>query len=257
MFTDSPFFIFYLEEIVLINNEIDENLKIFINNYSPNICYFFSTNCSVSRKEIFDLLSYHGVNSNFNNILTPTYLLLQYCKDLYKNFSIYPITNSLDFNDFFSLDIRIKHNTPSTILLSTTNIMNENLEFIESHKIPIVMSSNLCLYNRSLNCSSCFRDCGIRQIVTHYKDRLIIPDRSPIYASGLLFKQLNISPNHTVVFTDILRDDYMQYKRMGCTLILTLNNRTNLEDYLKSPNDADLVISDFGKLSYFLKLKKG
>ncbi|MGV8980063.1 hypothetical protein [Clostridium sp.] len=256
MFTDSPFFIFYLEEIVLINNTIDENLKTFINNYPPNICYFFSTNCSISRKEIFDLLSYHGVFSNFNNILTPTYLLMQYCKDLYKNFSIHPITNSLDFNDFFSLNIQIKHENPSAILISTTNITDENLFFIESHKIPIVMSSNLCLYNRSLNCSNCFRECSIRRIVTHHKDGLIVPDRSPVYASGLLFKQLNISPKHTIVFTDILRDDYIQYQRMGCTLILTLNNRTTLEDYLKSPDDADLVISDFEKLSYFLKLKK-
>lgn len=256
MFTDSPFFIFYLEEIVLINNTIDKNLKTFINNYPSNICYFFSTNCSISRKEIFDLLSHHGVTSNFNNIFTPTYLLLQYCKDLYKNFSIYPITTSLDFNDFFSLNIPIKHKNPSAILISTTNITNENLEFIQTHKVSIVISSNLCAYNRSLDCSNCFKECGIREIATNNKNRLIIPDKSPIYASALLFKQINIPPKHTIVFTDILRDDYMQYQRIGCTLILTLNNRTSLNDYLNSPNDADLVISDFEKLSYFLKLKK-
>lgn len=256
MFTDSPFFIFYLEEIVLKNDIIDKNLKTFINNYSPNICYFFSHDCSISRKSIFDLLSHHGIFSNFNNIITPTYLLLQYCNNLYKNFSICPITNSPDLNDFFSLNILINHNTPSLILISTTKITDENLEFIETHKVPIVLSSNLCIYNRSLNCSNCFKKCNLRQIATHHKDRLIIPDLSPIYASVLLFKQHNISPKHTIVFTDILRDDYMQYQRMGCTLILTLNNRTSLEDYFKSPNDADLVISDFKKLSYFLKLKK-
>ncbi len=256
MFTDSPFFIFYLEETVLINNTINENLITFINNYPPNICYYFSTNSSISRKEIFDLLSYHGVTSNFNNIFTPTYLLLQYCKNLYKDFSIYPITFSLDFNDFFSLNIPIKHKNPSTILISTTNITNENSEFIKSHKVPIVMSSNLCAYNRSLNCDNCYRKCGIRELVVNYKSRLVVPDQPPIYASALLFKQLNISPKHTIVFTDILRDDYMQFQRMGCTLILTLNNRTSLDDYLKSPNDADLVISDFEKLSYFLNLKK-
>lgn len=256
LFTDSPFFVFYLEEIVLINNTIDKNLKAFINSYSPDICYFFSHNCSISRKTIFDLLSYHGITANFNNIITPTYLLLKYCKDLYKNFSIYPITDSLDFNDFFSLNIPIKHITPSLILISTTNISNENLDFIRNYKIPIVISSNLCIYNRSLNCSNCFKSCNLREIATTHRDRLIIPDRSPIYNSALLFKQLNISPKHTIVFTDILRDDFMQYQRMGCTLILTLNNRTTLEDYLKSPNDADLVISDFEKLSYFLKLRK-
>lgn len=256
MFTDSPFFIFYLEEIVLINNTIDKNLKTFINNYSPNCCYFFSHNCSISRQAIFDLLSHHGISVNFNNIVTPTYLLLQYCKELYKNFSIYPITNSWDFNDFFSLNIPIKHKAPSLILISTSNITNENLEFIENHKVPIAMSSNLCAYNRSLNCTNCFKECGLRQIATNHRDRLIVPDLSPIYNSALLFKHLNISPNHTIVFTDILRDDYMQYQRLGCTLILTLNNRTTLEEYLKSPNDADLVISDFEKLSYFLKLKK-
>jgi hypothetical protein len=141
-------------------------------------------------------------------------------------------------------------------MISTTNITSKNLDFIENHSVPIVMSSNLCLYNRSLNCNNCFKECSIRAIATHYKNRLIIPDQSPIYAYALLFKQLNISPKHTIVFTDILRDDYMQFQRMGCTLILTLNNRTSLEDYLESPNDADLVISDFEKLSYFLKLKK-
>jgi hypothetical protein len=256
LFSDSPFFIFYLEEIVLINNSIDEKLKTFINSCSPNNCYFFSHNCSISRKAIFDLLSYHGICSNFNNIITPTYILMQYCKDLYKNFSIYPITNSCDFNDFFALNIPIKHKTPSLILISTANITTENFEFIGNHKVPIVMSSNLCSYNRSLNCSNCFKECNLREIATHHRDRLIVPDPSPIYNSALLFKHLNISPNHTIVFTDILRDDYMQYQRLGCTLILTLNNRTSLEDYLNSPNDADLVISDFEKLSYFLKLKK-
>ena len=256
MFTDSPFFIFYLEEIIFINNKIDNNLKSFISNYPPNNFYFFSHNCSISRKAIFDLLSDHGISSNFNNILTPTYLLLQYCKELYKNFSIYPITDSYDFNDFFYLNIPIKHKTPSLILISTTKITNDNIQFIETHKTPIAMSSNLCIYNRSLNCSNCFKECSLREIVTHHRDRLIIPDLSPIYNSALLFKHLNISPKNTIVFTDILRDDYMQYQRMGCTLILTLNNRTSLEDYLKSPNDADLVISNFEKLSYFLKLKK-
>lgn len=248
-------YIFYIESLILSNGMLDNPSADFINNNSPNSCYFFTHDCDISRTSLYNKLLENNIKCNPHNVMTPNYLLLKYCKNLYRDFSVYPIKETDDFMDFTKLNIPIDYENPDIIFLSTKNLSDKDLSLIENTSIPIVLSSNLC-FNRLYGCSYCSNTCILHNITNSYKNRIIIPDLPPLYNSFFLFKQLNIQPKHTTIITDLLRDDYMQYQRCGCKIILNLSNRTNYEDYLKSPYDANLVVSNFDNLSYFLNAKK-
>lgn len=77
-----------------------------------------------------------------------------------------------------------------------------------------------------------------------------------MYNTVHLFKRLSIETKNTIVVTDYLRDDYIQFQKNGCKLILLLSNKFKFDDYIKSPYDADIVVNSFENLSYFLNLKE-
>lgn len=248
-------FIFYAENIFLNNNELQKDCLDFINRISIDKRYFFTHNCDISRKSLYKLLKSKGINCLFDNVITPTYLLLEYCKNLYDKFTIYPISNTDDLGDFYIQNIGISYTNPSLIFISTSDITNNNLKIINELNIPIVFSSNLCV-NRFYNCSMCNKDCNLKYIKTFYKNRLIIPDLPPLYNTMYLFKNLNMETDNTIVTTNFLRDDYIQFQRSGCKVILLLKDKLTFDNYLKSPYDADIVIDNFENLSYFLNLKE-
>ncbi len=253
MLPDSPQFIFYVDRTLIGGNSFHSDCLAFINKVSHSRCYFFTHNCDISRSKLFMVLKEKNVHCNFNSIMTPTYLLIKYCLSLYTNFSVYPISDSKDYNDFYISNIKIDKNNPDMIFVCTSNISTEDLNVINKSNIPIVLSSNLCS-NRFYHCTLCNKDCSIKYLKAFYKNRLIIPDTPPGYSTHYLFKNLNIVSKNAIVITDILRDDYMQYERIGCKVILLLTHNTNFEDYIKSPYDTDLVIDNFKNLSYFLNL---
>ncbi len=253
MIPDSPQFIFYVDRLLTCTNLSKSYFIDFINKVSPNRCFFFTHNCDISRSGLFRLLKDNNIHCNFDNVMTPNYFLIKYCLNLYNNFSVYPISDSKDYNDFHISNIKIDEDTPDVIFICTNNIKTEDFKIINKSSIPLVLSSNLCT-NRLYHCSFCSKDCSIKYLKTFYKNRLIIPDTPPVYNTYYLFKNLSIISKNTIVITDILRDDYMQYERAGCKVILLLTDKTKLDDYIKSPYDTDLVIDNFKNLAYFLKL---
>lgn len=248
-------YIFYIENALLNNNKLKKEYLKFINRVPMSNCYFFTHDCDISKRSLYKTLISNGVSCDFDNILTPTYLLLDYCKNLYDNFTIYPISTTKDLDDFHLQNIRIDYDNPSLIFISTTNITKDNLKTISELNVPLVFSSNLCA-NRFYNCNMCNKDCSLKYIKTFYANRIITPDLPPLYSSMYLFKRLNIKTKNTIVIADFLRDDYIQFQRLGCNLILLLTNKFTFDDYLKSPYDANLVIDSFENLLYFLNLKE-
>lgn len=248
-------FIFYIENTLLKDNELKRDCLEFINKVSLDRCYFFTHNCDISRKSLYRILKSNGIACPFDNVLTPAYFLLEYCKSLYNKFTIYPISDTKDWDDFHLHNIKIDYNNPDLIFISTSHITNDDLKIINRFNVPMVFSSNLCV-NRFYNCDMCKNDCCLKYIKTFYKNRLIISDPPPLYNSMYLFKKLNIETRNTMVTTDFLRDDYIQFQRSGCKLILLLRDKFTFENYLKSPYEADIVIDSFENLSYFLNLKE-
>ncbi|MCY6485644.1 hypothetical protein OW763_15035 [Clostridium aestuarii] len=251
MLPEQPYFIFYIESITLSDKNIDPSTLSFLNKLSLNNCYFFTHNCDISRNTFYNKLASRNIPCTYSNVMTPSYLITNYYKDIYRDFSVYPISNSDDFQDLDTLGINIDYINPTLIFIKTKKIKESSLKSISKTHCPIVLSSNLCI-NRSLNCEKCSTVCIIKQIKSKFKERIIIPDMPYTYNSHNLFKQLNIQPKSTVVVTNLLRDDYIQYQRMGCRLILTLNNGTTFDHYLNSAYDADLVVDNFKNLATFL-----
>ncbi|WP_106062286.1 hypothetical protein [Clostridium liquoris] len=248
-------FVFYIENTLLKDNELKKDYLEFINKVSLDRCYFFTHNCDISRKSLYRILKSNGIACHFDNVLTPAYFLLEYCKSLYNKFTIYPISDTKDWGDFHLHNIKIDYNNPDLIFISTSHITNDDLKIINGFNVPMVFSSNLCA-NRFYNCDMCKNDCCLKYIKTFYKNRLIISDPPPLYNSIYLFKKLNIETRDTMVTTDFLRDDYIQFQRSGCKLILLLRDKLTFENYLKSPYEADIVTDSFENLSYFLNLKE-
>ncbi|KAJ53240.1 hypothetical protein CTM_03079 [Clostridium tetanomorphum DSM 665] len=255
MLSNIPNFIFYIESNIINNNNLIKDYLNFINKVPLENCYFFTHNCDISRKSLYKIIKSKNLNCYFDNVFTPTYFLLEYCKNLYDKFTIYPISSTKDFNDFFIQNIQIDENNPDLIFISNSNINDNDLKIINKFNVPIVFSSNLCI-NRFHNCVMCNYNCSLKYIRTFYKNRLIIPDLPPVYNTVHLFKRLSIETKNTIVVTDYLRDDYIQFQKNGCKLILLLSNKFKFDDYIKSPYDADIVVNSFENLSYFLNLKE-
>ena len=248
-------FVFYTERILLKNDNINKTCIDFIEKVSAKNCYFFTHNCDISRQTLFSKLVSNNIMCNFDNVVTPNFLILNYCKNNFLSPSVYQISETKDYKDYSNFNLTQSKSNPSVILISSYNITHEDINLIKNTNVPIVLSSNLCT-NRFLDCSNCrLGECSLKYIKAFYNERIIIPDLPPIYNCHHLFNYLNISPESTIVITDTLRDDYLQFQRDGCKLILILNETTTFEDYIKSPFDADLVVDNFDKLSYFLKLK--
>ncbi|MFD3158232.1 hypothetical protein ACFIJ5_15485 [Haloimpatiens sp. FM7330] len=253
MLPNSPHFIFYVENIKDLDVK-NSDLNNFIDKYSLENLYFFTHLCNMSRQTLLKKLHTKNILCNISNIMTPTYLLINYCKSLMEDFSVYPITDTDDFEDFHMSHVKINYTDPDIIFLCTKEINEQQLTFINNTTVPIAISSNLC-HNRLVKCNKCFKNCKLREINLKHKHRIIMPDLPPSYNSSVLFKELNLHPKHTVMITTSLRDDYIQYKRMGCKIILLLRNEEDYKNYLNSPHDVDLVLNNFDNFFYFLKLK--
>ncbi|WP_392486215.1 hypothetical protein ACER0A_009860 [Haloimpatiens sp. FM7315] len=252
MLPTSPCFVLYLEMIKDLNLSYSQ-LKGLINKYSFENIYFFTNNCDISIKSLISELNSMKLLCNPKNVMTPTYLLIKYCKALMPTFSAYPISYNNDLWDFYAQDIKINYENPDIIFICTNNLRKKHLDLIQNSNIPIAISSNLCI-NRLANCTSCTKKCYIKTIISNYKNRVILPDPPPFYNSSI-YKQLNIQPKHTVLISHSLRDDYIQYKRTGCKFVLILKDKKNKDKYLNLPHSIDIVADNFDNLSNFLNLK--
>lgn len=251
MLPEQPCFIFYIESLLLKDGGAAPEALNFIKKLNIQDCYYFTHNCDISRHEFYNQLIQKNIPCKYSNVITPNYLLINYYKEIYGNFSAHSVSLSKDFHDFIDLEIQVDHTEPRFIIISSKEIREEDLSLISNSKAYISFSSNICSH-RSLNCNTCKNHCIIKNIRERFKDRILIPDAPTIYNSYNVFKQLSIQPKRCVVFTHILRDDYAQFQRSGCKLILILNNGTTFESYIKSPYDSDLVVDNFKNLSLFM-----
>ncbi|BDR65932.1 hypothetical protein N072000002_01630 [Clostridium tetani] len=247
-------FIFCADEMMYDIHTRRHYIK-FINSIPQTCFYFFTHNCSISRKELKETLLDFGIDVSLNSVLTPNYLLLGYCKKIYSSFSVYPIVDnsySHDFYDFHIHNIEICDKYFDLICLSTTNLDSHHKKLIQNSTIPIVFSSNLCK-NRRLDCTRCDLECYISFLKLNYKSRLIIPDAPPFFNTFLLFKNLNLNPSESLVITNRLKYDYSKLKEAGSKMALILKN-DSISEYLTSPYDADIVVDDLDNLLYFLNI---
>lgn len=249
-------FIFCADEIILDEHTRNHYIK-FINSIPWACFYFFTHNCSISRKELKEILLDFGINVSLNSVLTPNYLLLGYCKKIYHSFNVYPIINnnfSHDFYDFHIHNIEICYRYFDLIFLSTTKLDNNHKELIQNSNVPIVLSSNLCK-SRKLDCNKCTSNCYVSFLKFNYKNRLIIPDAPPFFNTFLLFKNLNLKPSESLFITNKIKYDYSKFQEAGSKMALILENN-HIDRYLNSPYDADVVIDDLDNLLYFLNIKE-
>ena len=249
-------FIFCVDEMIydecLRRHYID-----FINSTTKAYFYFFTHNCSMSRKELKELLLSFGINTSLDSVLTPNYLLLGYCKKIYSSFTIYPIVDNTichDFYDFHIHNIKISPNEFDLISLSTINLDKHHKELIQNSNAPIVLSSNLCK-TRRLNCANCNLNCYIKTLKLNYKNRLIIPDAPPFFNTFLLFKNLNLNPKESLLIMNRLKYDYSKLQDAGSKLALIIKNNS-ISEYLNSSYDADIVVNDLDNLLYFFNKKE-
>lgn len=252
MLPNSPCFIFYLETIE--DSFIDgEQLNKLSKEYSTDNIYFFTHKCDISIKSISEYLKNNNIKFKQKNIVTPTFLLMSYCKNLVNDLSVYPITNTNDLWDFHEQNIKIDYENPKIMCICTNEISKKDLQIIYNTDIPIALSSNLC-YNRLLNCDNCLKPCFIKNFNREIKDKFITPDLCSVYNYSSLLKYLNINPKHAVLITNSLKDECLQFNNLGAKTILLLNNKSNFKNYINSPYDIDIVVDDFSKFLYLLNL---
>ncbi|GAA0728158.1 hypothetical protein GCM10008905_26660 [Clostridium malenominatum] len=249
-------YLFIFEDILCSSPQKQEEWVKFINKIPVHRRYFFTLNPDFSRKTLSNMIKNLNINYDFNNVLTPSYLMLSYCKTLYTNLTIYPISTTMDFHDFYISNIKIDFANPNLIIVNTSNMSKEYLNALSHfNNIPIIFSSILCT-NRFDKCVMCNENCNLRYIKSSYRTRLIIPDSPPSYDVTYLFKKFNIDPKETVLVTCKIRNDYLQCEKAGCQMVLVLNEKYSKEDYIDSSFDINLVVDNLNNLSYFLNLKE-
>lgn len=249
-------FVFCADEIIFDEHTRQHYIK-FINSIPYAYFYFFTHDCSISRRELKEILLSFGINVSLNSVLTPNYLLLGYCKKIYSSFTAYPIVDdnpSHDFYDFYIHNIEISSNNFDLIFLSTTNLSEYHKKLIQNTNIPIVLSYNLCK-SRHFNCDKCNLQCYISFLKLNYKNRLIIPDAPPFFNTFLLFKNLNLKPSESLFITNKLKYGYSKLQESDVKLALVLKD-DSISEYLTSPYDADMVVNDLDNLLYFLNIKE-
>ncbi|MEW9094428.1 MAG: hypothetical protein AB2417_05025 [Clostridiaceae bacterium] len=248
-------YLFIIEDFLYNSPQERKEWIKFINKIPINKRYFATYNCDVSRQSLYSTINNLDIKCNFYNILTPSYLLLDYCKSIYSKTNIYPISYTMDFHDFYLCNIKIDFIDPNLIIISTNEISKKDMTTINNFNIPLIFSSNLCT-NRFDTCITCNDNCNLKYIKTFYKNRLIIPDSPPYYNTTYLFKKFNIDTKDTILVTSKFRNDNLESQKNGCKIALVLKDRLDLEEYIKSPYDVDIVAENLDNLSYWLNLKE-
>lgn len=248
-------YLFIIEDILYNSPQEKKKWVEFINKIPINKRYFATYNCDISRQNLYSAINDLEIKCNLCNILTLSYLLLDYCKNIYTKINIYPISYTMDFHDFYSCNIKIDFINPNLIIMNTNKIPKEDMTAINNFNIPLIFSSNLCT-NRFNSCIACNDNCNLKYIKTFYKNRLIIPDSPPYYNTIYIFKKFNIDAKDTIIVTSKLRSDNLEFQKNGCKIALVLKNPLEFEEYIKSPYDVDIVVENLDNLSYWLNLKE-
>ncbi|KLU76975.1 hypothetical protein [Clostridium botulinum] len=251
MLPNEPYFIFNID-MLFTNDTIDLDALNFINENSPYSCFFFTNNCDVSHNHFYMKLINNNFLCNYKNIISPTYVLINYLKKVYGNFSAFVISNSNDLQDFKELNVPLNSKNPDFIFLNTTKISSKDLAFLQNTKSIITLSYKLCNYG-TLTCDFCKNKCIIEYFKKRFSDRLVIPDRNILSSSYNIFNQLHIDTRQLVLVTNDLSEEYSTFQKYGGNLILILNKGISFNDYINSSITPDIVVDNFKTLCNFLK----
>ncbi|MCD3217924.1 hypothetical protein G8S55_11945 [Clostridium botulinum C] len=251
MLPNEPYFIFNID-MLFSNNTIDLDALNFINKISPYSCFFFTNNCDASHNHYYEKLVNNNFLCNFKHIISPNYILINYLKKVYGNFSAFVISSSNDLQDFKELNIPLDSKNPDFIFVNTTKISSKDLAFLQNSKGIITLSYKLCSYG-TLRCEACKDKCLIEYLKKRFSNRLVIPDRNILGSSYNIFNELHIDLRQLVIVTNDLLEEYNSFQKRGSNLILILNKGMSFNDYINSNITPDIVVDNFINLSNFLK----
>lgn len=254
MLPNEPCFLFNID-MLLKNNTVDPAALKFINNISPYNCFFFTDECDISHHSCYEKLTNNKFLCKYNNILSPNFILIQYLKKIYGNFSAYSISNSKDIHDFTELKVPVNTVNPNFIFINTLKLSAYDLAFLKNTKSIISFSYKLC-NSGNMKCNICKNKCILEYIINTFNDRVLIPDRHILATSSNAFSKLNIHSRNLILVVNKLTPEYALAYKHGRKVILILNNDFTFEDYINSQYDANIVFKDFDNLLNFFKKQK-
>ncbi|EDS78141.1 hypothetical protein [Clostridium massiliodielmoense] len=251
MLPNEPCFLFNID-MLLKNNTVDPAALKFINNILPYNCFFFTDECDISHHSCYKKLINNNFLCKYKNILSPNFILIQYIKKIYGNFSASSISTSKDMNDFIELKIPINDVNPNFIFINTTKLSAHDLAFLRNTNSIISFSYKLCPLG-NMKCNLCKNKCILEYIINTFNDRILIPERNILNTSSNLFSKLSISSRNLILVVDKLKPDYDLAYKYGCKIMLILNDDFTLDDYVNSEYESDIVLKNFEHLLRFLK----
>ena len=254
MLPNEPYFLFNID-MLFKNNTVDVAALKFINNISPYNCFFFTDNCDISHHSCYEKLVNNNFSCKYNNILSPNFVLIQYIKKIYGNFSASSISNSKDIHDFTELKIPLNTTNPNFTFINTTNLSSYDLAFLKNTKSIISFSYKLC-GSGNMRCNVCKNKCILEYIINTFSDRILVPDRHILANSCNAFSKLNMHSRNLILVINKLTFEYDLAYKHGRKVILILNDNFTLKDYINSEYEANIAFKDFEHLLNFFKKQK-